>query len=87
MSEAVVPRPSYRVEREASSIPWRILGIAGGVLVVVGQVAGAFGGIFLIGLVTGGLLAMPKLRTVGSVMPAKGLPALSRITPGCRVTL
>jgi hypothetical protein len=35
MSEAVVPRPSYRVEREASSVPWRMLGIAGGVLLLV----------------------------------------------------
>ncbi len=42
MSEAVVPRPSYRVEREASSIPWRILGIAGGVLLVVALGAGGW---------------------------------------------
>jgi hypothetical protein len=42
MSEAVVPRPSYRVEREGSSIPWRILGIAGGVLLVVALGAGGW---------------------------------------------
>ena len=42
MSEAVVPRPSYRVEREASSFPWRILGIAGGVLLVTVLGAGGW---------------------------------------------
>lgn len=42
MSEAVVPRPSYRVEREASSFPWRMLGIAGGVLLVAALAAGGW---------------------------------------------
>ncbi|MCZ8150313.1 MAG: SPOR domain-containing protein [Roseomonas sp.] len=42
MSEAVVPRPSYRVEREGSSMPWRMLGIAGGVLLVVTLAAGGW---------------------------------------------
>ena len=38
MSEAVVP--SYRVPRDNSSVPWRMLGIAGGLLAVL-AVAGA----------------------------------------------
>jgi hypothetical protein len=42
MSEAVVPRPSYRVEREPSSVPWRMLGIAGGVLLVVALAGGGW---------------------------------------------
>lgn len=42
MSEAVVPRPSYRVEREPSSIPWRMLGISAGVLLVVALAGGGW---------------------------------------------
>ena len=42
MSEAVVQRPSYRVEREGSSMPWRMLGIAGGVLLVAALGAGGW---------------------------------------------
>ena len=32
MSDAVIQRPSYRVEREPSKLPWRMLVIAGGLL-------------------------------------------------------
>lgn len=35
MSDAVMQRPSYRVEREGSSVTWRMLAIAGGLLGVV----------------------------------------------------
>lgn len=35
MSDAVIQRPSYRVEREPSKLPWRMLAIAGGLLGVV----------------------------------------------------
>ncbi|MFM2149869.1 MAG: hypothetical protein RLZZ187_2175 [Pseudomonadota bacterium] len=35
MSDAVIQRPSYRVEREPSKLPWRMLVIAGGLLGVV----------------------------------------------------
>jgi hypothetical protein len=40
MSEALVP--SYRVAREPSAIPWRILGIAAGVMALVAAMAGGF---------------------------------------------
>ena len=32
MSDAVIQRPSYRVEREGSNLPWRMLALAGGLL-------------------------------------------------------
>lgn len=35
MSDAVIQRPSYRVEREASNLPWRMLALAGGLLGVL----------------------------------------------------
>lgn len=35
MSDAVIQRPSYRVEREGSNLPWRMLAIAGGLLGVL----------------------------------------------------
>lgn len=38
MSDAVIQRPSYRVERETSKLPWRVLSIAGGLLGVVALV-------------------------------------------------
>ena len=35
MSDAVIQRPSYRVEREGSNLPWRMLALAGGLLGVL----------------------------------------------------
>jgi hypothetical protein len=35
MSDAVMERPSYRVQRESSAISWRMLAVAGGLLGVV----------------------------------------------------
>lgn len=39
MSDSVIQRPSYRVEREPSRLPWRMLAIAGGLLGVVAVAA------------------------------------------------
>ena len=38
MSDAAIHRPSYRVEREGSNLPWRMLAVAGGLLGVLALV-------------------------------------------------
>jgi len=47
MSEAVVP--SYRIPREPSSVPWRMLAIAGGILGVVALGAGGWWAVSKVG--------------------------------------
>jgi hypothetical protein len=42
MSEAVIPRPSYRVERDGASVPWRMVGAAGAVIGVLALAAGGW---------------------------------------------
>lgn len=42
MSEAIVQRPSYRVEREGVALPWRMLGIAAALLGVAAVGAGGW---------------------------------------------
>lgn len=68
MSEAIIPRPSYRVERESSALPWRMLAIAGGLLGVVALGAAGWWGV-------------QRLGGVGSVPVVEADPRPFKVRP------